>query len=71
MSNHKNRLAQLEKRRNEQPYNTPAIIEIYGTRPDGTTYLVERRERNKDGCFVTVENPAVKILIPDNGRGDL
>lgn len=65
----KNRLQQLEKRRKEQP-NTPAIIEIYGARMDGTTYLSERLEL-KDGRFVTVEKPAVRILIPDNGRGDV
>lgn len=66
-----NRLLKLEKRRNEQPQNVPAVIEIYGTRPDGTQFLFERRERNKDGCFVTVEKPAVTILLPDNHRGDL
>lgn len=37
----KNRLQQLEKRRNEQPYNTPQIVEIWGTREDGITYLIE------------------------------
>lgn len=36
-----NRLAQLEKRRNERPYNPPQVIEVYGMREDGTRYLIE------------------------------
>lgn len=37
----KHRLAQLEKRRNEQPFEPPKIIEVWGTREDGTRYLIE------------------------------
>ena len=69
--NIRTRLTQLEKRSNEQPFNTPAIIEIYGTRTDGTKYLHERREKVTDADggerWVTV-NPVAIISIPDNGR---
>lgn len=41
----KNRITQLEKKQNEQPANTPQVIEILGTREDGTQYLIERREK--------------------------
>lgn len=68
MSNHKNRLAQLEKRRNEQPFNPPAIVEIYGTRADGTQYLIERREKSTDTDGKKVYKTVIRI--PDNHRGD-
>ena len=41
MTNLNSRLTQLEKRANEQPYNPPQIVEIWGTREDGTTYLID------------------------------
>ena len=37
----KNRLAQLEKQRAAQPQNKISIIEIVGTRPDGSQYAIE------------------------------
>ncbi len=36
----KNRIAQLEKQSNERG-NRPQVVEIYGTREDGTTYRIE------------------------------
>lgn len=63
MTNHKNRIAQLEKQRDKQPFNTPQVIEIWGMRMDGTQYLVEKRELNNDGCFVTVkENKPMETI---------
>lgn len=62
----KNRLARLEKRLDEQPQGAPAVIEIYGTREDGTAYLMERYESRPDA-----NGRAVYIRIPDNHRGEV
>ncbi|MEP7133461.1 MAG: hypothetical protein ABI904_00880 [Chloroflexota bacterium] len=43
MPNHKNRLAQLEKRSDKQPAEKVTVIEIYGMSMDGTKHLVSRR----------------------------
>lgn len=45
------RLKQLEKRSNERTFKTPQIIEIYGTREDGTKYLIETWKQ-----FIEAEN---------------
>jgi hypothetical protein len=37
----KTRLAQLEKRRDEQPFKPPQKVEVWGTREDGTRYLLD------------------------------
>jgi hypothetical protein len=39
--NHKNRLTKLEQRANEQPYSRPRVVEVWGTREDGTHYLID------------------------------
>lgn len=52
----KNRLQKLEKRRDEQPHNPPKIIETWGTRADGTRYLLDRLVRDESGKYIEVQN---------------
>lgn len=52
----KTRLTKLEKWREAMPHNAPQIIETWGTREDGTRYLLDRLVRDESGKYIEVQN---------------
>lgn len=52
----KTRLEKLEKTASEQPHNPPQVIETWGTRADGTRYMLDRLIRDESGKYIEVNN---------------
>jgi len=69
MSSHKTRVQKLEQQTNEQP---PESVEIYGTRPDGTRYLIETwkqlTEADQAGELANCEQWQRFIMLADESE---